>query len=146
MMLSAIWRIAAAAALVTAAGVVTTAAAASATLASQPQHRQLATTTLSDFRVVLTATQESGDSLQATVTATGYRRSGNHWTPIARKQIGKANGWFWHSVQACSLTTTQLKNNVSSSPPVVTSDSIKASLLISPAIGCSRTYSEHWTP
>ena len=140
-------RIAVAAALVAAAGLFTTAAAASATGASQPQQRQLATTVLSDFKVVVTATREPGHPPLATVTAADFQRSGSHWKLIASKQIGKPSGWFWFSVQTCSLTTTQLKNNTgSSSPPVVTFDAVKISLLISPSIGCSRTYSERLTP
>jgi hypothetical protein len=146
MMFSSMRRIAVAAALVTAVGLLTTVAA-SATGASQPQRRQIAATTLSDFKVVLMVTREPGHPLLATVIAAGYRRSGIHWKLIATKRIGKASGWFWFSVETCSLKTTQLKNNtVSPSPPVVTFDSIKVSLLITPAIGCSRTYSKHWTP
>lgn len=144
MMFSSMRRIAAIAALVTAAGLLTMVAAASATGVSQPQRRQLAVTTLSDFKVVLTATREAGHPLLATVTAAGFRRSGSGWTLIAIKRIGKASGWFWFSVETCSLTTTQLKNNTS--PPVVTFDSVKVSLLITPAIGCSGTFSERWTP
>jgi hypothetical protein len=144
MMFSSMRRIAAVAALVTAAGLATTVAAASATGASQPQRRQLAVTTLSDFKVVLTAAREAGHPLLATVTAAGFRRSGSGWQLIATKRIGKASGWFWFSVQTCSLKTTQLKNNAS--PPVVRFDSIKVSLLITPAVGCSGTFSKRWTP
>ena len=147
MAFGSIRRITVACALVTAVGLPTMMVAASATGASQPQRRQLAVTTLSDFRAVLTATREPGRPLLATVTAAGYRRSGTGWTLIATKRIGKASGWFWFSVETCSLRTTQLKNNtVSPSPPVVTFDSIKVSLLITPATGCSRTYSKRWTP
>jgi hypothetical protein len=144
MMFSSMRRIAAVAGLVTAAGLLTTVTAASATGASQPQRRQLAVTTLSDFKVVLTATREPGHPLLATVTAAGFRRSGNHWQPIAIKRIGKASGWSWFSVETCSLTTTQLKN--STSPAVVRFDAIKVSLLITPAVGCSGTFSKRWTP
>jgi hypothetical protein len=148
MMFGSMRRVAVATALVAAIGLLTMAAVtASATGASQPQRRQLATTTLSDFKVVLTAAREPGHPLLATVTAAGFRRSGSGWTPIATKRIGKASGWSWFSVQTCSLTTTQRKNNtVSPSPPVVTFDSIKVSLLITPAVGCSRTFSKRWTP
>jgi hypothetical protein len=140
-------KIAVACALITVAGLLTMVAAASATGASQPQRRQLAVTTLSYFKVVLTATHEPGHPYLATVTAAGYRRSGTSWKLIATKRIGKASGWFWYSVDTCSLKTTQLKNNtMSPSPPVVTFDSVKVSLLIDPAIGCSRTYSKRWTP
>lgn len=147
MAFGSIRRIAVAVVLVTAVGLLTMVVAASATGASQPQRRQLAVTTLSDFRAVLTATREPGHPFLATVTAKGYRRSGSHWKLIATKRIGKASGWFWFSVEACSLKTTQLKNNtVSPSPPVVRFDSVKVSLLITPAIGCSRAYSKRWTP
>jgi hypothetical protein len=147
MTLSPMRRIAVVAALITAVGQPAMAAAASGTQAAQPQQRQLATTTLSDFKVVLTATCDPGHPLLATVTAASYRRSDSGWKLIATKQTGTASGWFWFSVQTCSLTTTQLSNNtVSASPPVLTSDLIKVSLLISPALGCSRTFSAHWTP
>jgi hypothetical protein len=140
-------RIAVAFALVAVVGLLTMVAAASAAGASQPQRRQLAVTALSGFKVVLTATRAAGHPLQATVTAAGYRRSGSGWKLIATKRIGKASGWFWFPVETCSLTAIQLKNNtVSPSPPVVTFDSIKVSLLITPAIGCSGTYSKRWKP
>lgn len=147
MMFSSIRRIAVATALITAVGLLSMVAEVSATVASQPPRRQLAATTLSDFKVVLTATRELGHPPLATVTAAGYSRSGGGWQLIATKRLGKASGWFWFSVQTCSLTTTQLKDNtISASPPVVTSDSIKVSLLVTSAIGCSRAYREHWTP
>jgi len=147
MMFSSMRRPAVAAALITAVGLLTAVPAASAIGSGQPQRRQLAASTLSDFKVVLTATREPAHPRLATVTAAGYRRSGSHWKLIARKRIGKASGWFWFSAQTCALTTTQLKNNtVSPSPPVVRFDSVKVSLLITPTIGCSRTYSRRWTP
>jgi hypothetical protein len=70
-----------------------------------------------------------------------YRRSGTRWKLIARRRIGKANQWFWFSVQTCSLTATQLQGE-----PPTASDSIEVSLLITPAIGCSGTFSERWKP
>ena len=143
MRFSSMRRIAAIIALVTAAGLVTTLAATTAG-ASQSQRRQLAVTTLSDFKVVLTATREAGHPLLATVTAAGFRRAGSGWALIAVKRIGKASGWFWFSVRTCSLATTQLKNNTS--PAVVRFDSIKVSLLITPAIGYSGTFSARWMP
>jgi hypothetical protein len=140
-------RIGVAAVPATVVGLLAVSATASATGASQPQRRQLAATTLSEFRVVVTATREPGHPLLATVTAAGFRRSGSHWQLIARKRIGKASGWFWFAVQTCSLQTTQFKNNTTSpSPAVVRFDSIKLSLLITPSIGCSGTFSKRWTP
>jgi len=146
-MFSSIRRVAAVAALATVGGLLTTVVAVSAAGVSQPQRRQLAVTTLSDFKVVLTATREPGHPLLATVTAAGFRRSGGGWQLIAVKRIGETSGWFWFSVETCSLTATQLTNNtVSPSPPVVPFDSIEVSLLITPAIGCSGTFSKRWTP
>src|SRR5215470_20388616 len=110
MRFSSMRRIAVPAVLVTVAGSLTAVAAASVTGPSQPQRRQLAATTLSDFKVVLTATREPGHPLLATVTAAGFRRSGGGWQLIAVKRIGKTSGWFWFSVVAGSLTATQLKN------------------------------------
>lgn len=161
-MFSSIRRIAAVAALATAGGLLLTTVvavsaagvsqpqrrvAAAATGVSQPQRRQLAVTTLSDFKVVLTATRESGHPLLATVTAAGFRRSGGRWRLITVKRIGKVSGWFWFSVETCSLEATQLKNNtVSPSPAVVRFDSIKVSLLITPAAGCSGTFTKRFSP
>ncbi len=126
---------------------VTTAAAVSAHGAGQPQRRQIAVATLTDFRIVLTVTRGGpGRRLQATVTAAGYRRAAGHWKLIAAKRVGKVNGWFWFSAEPCTLTTAQLKNNAQPSPPVIVSDSMKVSLLITPAVGCSRTYSKRWRP
>lgn len=126
---------------------VTTAVAVSAHGAAQPQRRQIAAATLTGFRVVLTATRGGpGHRLQATVTAGGYRRAAGHWKLIATRRVGEVNGWFWFSVEPCSLTTTQLRNNVQPSPPVIVSDSMRVSLLITPAIGCSRSYRQRWRP
>lgn len=142
MISSAMRRAALAGALITAAVLLTVAVAASATGASQPQQRQLAVATLSHFKVVLTATRGSGRPPMATVTAAGYRRSGSHWKLIATKRIGKANGWFWFAVDTCSLTTTQFQGVT----PTTRVASMKVSLLITPAIGCSGTFSKHWQP
>jgi hypothetical protein len=92
MFFSLMRRFAVAGVLVTVAGLLGMVAAASATGASQPQQRQLAVATLSDFKVVLTATREPGHPLLATVTGAGYRRSGSAWTLIAAKQIGNPAG------------------------------------------------------
>ncbi len=149
MISSAMWRAVAVAASVTVACLIAvmSAAAVSAHGAGQPQRRQIAAATLPNFKVVLTVTRGGpGHRLLGTVTASGYRRSGGRWRLIAAKRVGKVNGWFWFSVQPCSLTTTQFKNNVQPSPPVVVLDSMRVSLLITPAIGCSRTYVTHWTP
>jgi len=84
------------------------AAAISAHRASQPRPRQIGVTTLTHFKVVLTATR----------------------------------GGPGHRLQA---TATQFKPN-EPSPPFLPSDSMKASLLLGPALGCSATFSKRWTP
>jgi hypothetical protein len=119
----------------------------SAHAATQPQRRQLGVTTLSQFKVVLTATRGGpGHRLQATVTANGYRHAGSHWALIAAKRVGPVNGWEWSSVATCSLTVTQFQGNAQPSPPFIPFDSMKVSLLLGPALGCSTTYSQRWTP
>lgn len=123
-----------------------TAAATNAHGAGQSPKRQIGVTALTHFKVVLTATRGGpGHRLQATVTATGFRRSHGHWTLIAAKRVGRVNGWEWLSVDTCSLTATQFKPNVPS-PPFVPFDSVKASLVLGPALGCSATFSKRWTP
>jgi ABC-type amino acid transport substrate-binding protein len=129
-------------ALVTAAVLLTAAAAFSATGPSQPQRRQLAVATLSGFKVVLMATRGSGHPPMATVTAAGYRRSGGQWRLISTQRIGKPNGWFWFSVDTCSLTSTQFQGATRTRRVA----SIKVSLLATPSIGCSRAFSNHWQP
>jgi hypothetical protein len=147
MISTAMRRVTAAAAVIIAACLIAAAAAVSARGASQPQRRQLGVTTLTHFKVVLTATRGGpGHRLQATVTANGFRRSHGHWTLIAAKRVGPVNGWEWFSVDTCSLTATQFKDNVQPSPPVIPFDSIKVSLLLGPALGCSTTFSKRWTP
>lgn len=145
MILSVTRRIAAAGA-VCAAGVLATVAVAGAAGASQhntsPQHRQIGAAELSGFKVVLTATRGAGQPPTATVTAAGYQRSGAGWKLIAVKRIGAPNQWFWFAVDTCSLNITQFRG-VS---PVRNVDSIKVSLLATPALGCTRPISEHWKP
>lgn len=111
--------------------------------AAHPPRRQLAVTTLSSFKVVLTATRAPGPELMATVTAAGYRQTSSGWKLIARKRIGKASQWFWYATEACSLTVTQLKPGPSSA---TNSDTITVSLLETPALGCSSTYTRRWRP
>jgi hypothetical protein len=141
-------RLAAAAVLAAAAGLLATVTVAGVAGASQPpraagpQHRQIGAAELSGFRVVLTATRGPGQPPSATVTAAGYRRSGAGWQLIAVKRIGAPGQWFWFAVDTCSLDTTQFQG-VS---PVQTVDSIKVSLLATPALGCTRPLSEHWKP
>jgi hypothetical protein len=142
MISSAIRRIAVVAALLAIVGSATTVAAVSATGASQPPQRQIAVTTLSGFKVVLTITRGSGQPPMGTVTAAGYRRAGTHWTLISTNRIGKANGWFWYSTETCSLKTTQLKG----AAPTRAADSITVRLLMTPALGCSSPISTQWKP
>jgi hypothetical protein len=119
--------------------------------ATHPQQRRLAVTTLSWFKVVLTATREPGpepgENANATITAAGYRHTAHGWKLIATKRIGRARGWAWYATDVCSLTVTQLKPGPpSGSPAAVQWDSITVSLLWGPAIGCLRPYTERWRP
>ena len=146
MILSVTRRIAAAGVLAAAAGLLATVAVAGAAGASQhnasPQHRQIGVAELSGFKVILTATRGTGQPPTATVTAAGYQRSGAGWKLIAVKRIGAPNQWFWFAVDTCSLNITQFQG-VS---PVQNADSIKVSLLATPALGCTQPMSEHWKP
>ena len=147
MISTALRRVSAAAAIIIAACLIAATAAVSAHGATQPERRQLGVTTLAQFKVVLTATRGGpGHRLQATVTTKGYRRSGGQWTLIAAKRVGPVNGWEWFSVDTCALTATQFTDNTQPSPPVLPRDSMKVSLLLGPALGCSTTYSQRWTP
>jgi hypothetical protein len=91
------------------------------------------------FTVVLTATRVS--RLDATVTASGYRRTARGWKLIATRRIGKPAGWSWFATEVCSLEVTQLRPVPSSARPA---DSITVSLLWGPAIGCLGPYTRHW--
>ena len=146
MILSVIRRIAAAGVVTIAAGLLATVTAVGAAGASQhnasPQHRQIGAAQLSGFKVVLTATRGPGQPPTATVTAAGYQRSGAGWKLIAVKRIGAPNQWFWHAVDTCSLNITQ----VTGVSPVQNADSIRVSLLATPALGCTKPISEHWKP
>ena len=147
MISTALRRVSAAAAVIIAACLIAATAAVSAHGATQPERRQLGVTSLAQFKVVLTATRGGpGHRLQATVTTKGYRRSGGQWTLIAAKRVGPVNGWEWFSVDTCALTATQFTDNTQPSPPVLPRDSMKVSLLLGPALGCSTTYSQRWTP
>ena len=78
--------------------------------AAHPQQRQLAVTTLSNFRVVLTVTRSpgTGPGPMATITAAGYRHTAHGWKLIATKRIGASGRWSWYATEVCSLTVTQL--------------------------------------
>ena len=111
--------------------------------ATHPQQRQLAVTTLSNFKVVLTATRKQTDL--ATVTAAGYRSTSHGWKLIATKRIGGAGQWFWYSVGVCSFTVTQFKPTPPpGSPSMEPWDSMTVSLSADPAIGCVPPYTKHW--
>jgi len=109
--------------------------------ASAP-HRQIGTAELTYFKVVLTATRTAGQPPTATVTAAGYERSGTGWKLLAVKRLGKPGQWFWNTVQTCSLDITETRGI----SPVQVFDSAKISLLATPALGCSQSFSERWKP
>ena len=108
--------------------------------ATQPQQRQINETTLSSFKVVLTATRV-GTSPKATVTAAGYRIVAGRWKPIGQKRIGAAGAWSWEPTEVCGLTVSELKPEHGST---ALSETLTVSLLISPARGCSGNFSESW--
>jgi hypothetical protein len=104
----------------------------------------LATTTLTQFKVELVATEGTpGGAPLATVTAIGYEPAGNGWKEVASETVGSANQWFWYPVEVCSFTVTELEPGPSTATDP---DVMRVSLLITPAIGCSKTYTEHWKP
>jgi hypothetical protein len=87
MISSAIRRTTAVAVFVIAASLIAATTAATATSAKEPQRRQVAVATLTNFRLVLTVTRGGpGHGLQGTVTAKGYRRSGSQWKLIVAKR------------------------------------------------------------
>jgi hypothetical protein len=111
---------------------------------THPQ-RQLAVTTLPDFRVVLTATRSNTGPYSATVTAAGYRPAARGWRLIAVKRIGAAGQWGWYSTGVCSFTVTQSKPSPPpGSPSIVPWDSVTVSLSYDPAIGCVPPVTKHW--
>ncbi len=116
--------------------------AGSATGATELQQRQLAVTTLSHFKVILTATRQAG-TLNATVTAAGYRPTPQGWKLIAVKQIGTTGFWSWPATDICNLNVAQYKPEPSSATPA---DKITVNLLWGPAIGCLGPYTKHWQP
>jgi hypothetical protein len=149
MILSITRRAAAAAAIAAAAGLLTmgtTAGPAGASPAghstgASAQHRQIGAAELTWFKVVLTVTKGTGQPPGATLTAAGYQRSGSGWRLISVKRIGAPNQWFWYAVQTCSLDIAQFR----AGSPVQNVAALKVSLLATPALGCTKLYSEHWT-
>jgi hypothetical protein len=142
MMSTAMRRAAVSGVLAIAALLVTVTAAVGADAGTRPQHRQLAVSALSNFKVVLTATRGSGNPPNATVTASGYRRHAGHWDLISTQRIGAANQWSWFAVDTCSLTATQFR----SLPRTARVASATVRLLATPSIGCTRSYSLRWRP
>jgi hypothetical protein len=110
--------------------------------AARPQQRQIAATTLTRFKVVLTLTRV-GTSPNATVTAAGYQNVTGHWKLLGSKRIGAAGRWLWYLTDVCGLMVTQLKPEPSSAAP---SDNLTVSLLIGPALGCTPNITETWRP
>ena len=120
------------------------ASSASGAAAHHRQQRQLAVTTLTgSVKVVLTATRSPGTSPapMATVAATVYRHTSRGWKLIATRRIGKPGQWFWFSVGVCSFTVAPF---VPGTDPPRVSNTITVSLLMTPALGCSGTYTKRW--
>jgi len=140
---SSMRRIAAVASLVTAAGLPTMVAAASAAGASRPQRRQLAITTLSDFKAVLTATHEAGHPLPATVTAAGV--PADRQRLAADRHQADRQGQRVVLVLGGNLLTDHhaaQEQYVSVGGDVRLDQGQPADH----ALGCSGTFSKRWTP
>ena len=92
---------------------------------------------------MLTATRSPGTAPgpAATVTAAVFRHTPHGWKLIATKRIGKADGWFWYSVGVCSFAVTPF---VPATDPPRASNTITVSLLMTPALGCAKTYTTRW--
>lgn len=143
MILSFTRRIAAAAAIAATGGLLVAAAGpAGASQHASAQQRQIGVAELSAFKVVLTATRDGGQPPTATVTAAGYERSGSAWKLVSVRQIGARGEWFWYAVQTCSLNTIQFRGI----SPKQAVDTIKVSLLATPALGCTKPFTERWKP
>ena len=111
--------------------------------ASPAQQRQIAETTLTSFKVVLTATRVD-TGLQATVTAAGYQNSAGHWKLIGQKRIGAAGQWFWYSTEVCGLADGHRTQAVFQLRGAL--EPLTVSLLMTPALGCSGNVSASWGP
>ena len=135
---------ASAVALVAAAVIPLAGSAASATAHHAPPHRQLGVTTLTNFRVVLTATQASRTSApSATVTAAGVPAHRARLAADLGAADRPAGFWSWFATQVCSLRTAQYRPQPSTATPA---DSITVKLLWGPAIGCLGPYTRTWKP
>lgn len=106
------------------------------------QHRTLAVETLSHFQVVVTATRTFGSPPRATVTVTGFRRVGSHWQLISTQRVGKPSQWFWFSVDVCTLSASQFQGSAPTRRVAIA----RISLLATPSIGCTGTFTKFFRP
>ena len=120
------------------------AAAATTAASATPPHRVLGQSTLTGFKVTLVATRgrSAAGTPLATVTAAGYQRAGTGWRLIARKTVGKPNQWPWYTVEACSLTVTELIN-LGEGPSVLEAATVSLLDNFGPG-GCSKGYAKDW--
>lgn len=116
-------------------------AAVGATTPSWPS-RTLGVETLSHFQVVVTATRTPGSPPRATVTVSGFRRVGRRWQLISTQRVGLRGQWFWFSVDICTLSASQFRG----SAPVRRVAISRISLLVTPSIGCSATFTNRFVP
>jgi hypothetical protein len=106
------------------------------------QHRTLAVEALSHVEVVVTATRTFGSPPRATVTVTAFRRVGRHWQLISTQRIGRPSQWFWFSVDVCSLSASQFQGSAPTRRVAIS----RLSLLVTPSIGCSGTFTSYFRP
>ena len=128
--------------LMTAAVMLGTGTAAVAGTTPSWQHRTLAVETLSHFRVVVTATRTLGSPPRATVTVTGFRRVGSRWQFISTQRVGRSSQWFWFSVDVCTLSASQFQGSAPTRRVAIS----RLSLLVTPSIGCSGTFTSSFRP
>jgi hypothetical protein len=99
--------------------------------------KTIAIVTSVDYRAVVTVRQSSsGTAPTAAVTVTTYSRAAGHWALARRHRLPET--YFWKTVTAprglCRLEISTAAPGKSRGPRLV------VQLLLSPALGCGRTF------
>ena len=125
-------------ALVALAAVLASLAVAGVTGAAEPvKPATVASSTASDFRVVVTATKGPGGAApSATVNVAAFRKVDGKWTALGHRTVGRPNGFFWKVLTGPRSIS---EFSISANTPERTS----LRLLLSPALGWSRVYHFH---
>jgi hypothetical protein len=95
--------------------------------------RTIASTSTSDFRVVVTAAQlDEGPSPSAALTATTFTRAENRWRRTGRHRLG--GSYFWKTVTGpravCRLEMRTTGSSAAFKPRAI------VQLLVTPSLGC----------